>query len=38
VRSVQRAAALTYVVGLLDRLGMFLVLVIVAEGLHSGLS
>jgi Zn-dependent membrane protease YugP len=35
VRRVLAAAALTYVVGLLDRLGMFLVLVVVAEGLHS---
>jgi uncharacterized protein len=35
VRRVLRAAALTYVVGLLDRLGMFLVLVIVAEAVHS---
>ena len=34
VRRVLTAAALTYVVGLLDRLGMFFVLVIAAEGLH----
>jgi Zn-dependent membrane protease YugP len=38
VQSVLAAAALTYIVGLLDRLGMFLVLVIVAEGVHSALS
>ena len=31
IRSVLRAAALTYVVGLLDRLGFFLVLLFVAE-------
>lgn len=34
VRRVLTAAALTYVVGLLDRLGMFLVLVVVADGLR----
>jgi Zn-dependent membrane protease YugP len=32
IRRVLRAAALTYVVGLLDRLGFFLVLLFVAEG------
>jgi uncharacterized protein len=32
VRRVLRAAALTYVAGLLDRLGFFLVLLFVAEG------
>jgi Zn-dependent membrane protease YugP len=31
VRQVLRAAALTYVVGLLDRLGFFLVLLFAAE-------
>ena len=31
IRRVLRAAALTYVVGLLDRLGVFLVLLFVAE-------
>jgi Zn-dependent membrane protease YugP len=31
IRRVLRAAALTYVVGLLDRLGFFLVLLFVAE-------
>jgi uncharacterized protein len=34
VRRVLTAAALTYVVGLLERLGMFLTLVVVAEALH----
>jgi Zn-dependent membrane protease YugP len=34
VRRVLTAAALTYVVGLLDRLGMFLTLVVVTEALH----
>jgi Zn-dependent membrane protease YugP len=32
VRRVLTAAALTYVVGLLDRLGFFLVLLFIAEG------
>jgi len=32
VRRVLTAAALTYVVGLLDRLGIFLVLLFIAEG------
>lgn len=38
VRRVLTAAALTYVVGLLYRLGWFLALVIVAEGLHGAVT
>jgi Zn-dependent membrane protease YugP len=34
VRRTLTAAAMTYVVGLLDRLGMFLILVVVAEAFH----
>lgn len=38
VRRVLTAAALTYVVGLLDRLGFFLALCLVAEGLHQAVT
>jgi hypothetical protein len=38
VRRVLAAAALTYVVGLLGRLGVFLALVIVAEGMHEAVN
>lgn len=34
VQWILTAAALTYAVGLLDRLGMFLTLVVAAEALH----